>query len=40
VLDRIIDLLDSDEVDEALHRLDARSHVRVVEFGYQREATP
>ena len=40
VLDRIIDLLDSDEVDAALHRIDARGHFRVMEFGYQREPTP
>lgn len=40
VLDRIIDLIDSDEVDAALHRIDTRNHFRVMEFGYQREATP
>jgi hypothetical protein len=38
VLDRIIDLLDSDDVDAALSRIHARSHFRVMDFDYQREA--
>ena len=38
VLDRLIDLLDSNEVDAALSRIHARSHFRVMDFDYQREA--
>lgn len=40
VLDRIIGLLDSEEVDAALHRIDARRHFRVMDFDYHREAAP
>lgn len=40
VLDRIIDLLDSDEVDAALSRIDARKHFKVMDFDYHREAAP
>lgn len=37
-LDGIIDLLDSDEIDAALSRIDARRHFRVMEFRYPRTA--
>ncbi|WP_256467918.1 hypothetical protein [Bradyrhizobium sp. 62] len=40
MLDRIIDLLDSDEVDAALSRIDARKHFKVMDFDYHREAAP
>lgn len=39
-LDGLIDLLDSEEVDAALNRIDARSHFRVMEFKYPGEAFP
>jgi hypothetical protein len=39
-LDRLIDLLDSDEVDAALSRIDARKHFKVMDFDYHREAAP
>jgi hypothetical protein len=37
-LDRLIDLLDSDNVDAALSRIDIRKHFRVMEFRCPEEA--
>jgi hypothetical protein len=39
-LEALIDILDSEEVDAALLRIDARNHFRVMEFRYPEDASP